>query len=99
MVEGQRLTQAASDIFLGWDRGRGPDGGHHDFYVRQLWDGKFSAQIELMEPEALEVYGEICGVDPRPRPRTLRRPHRHRCLPGRGRFDQAIAEFADPTPI
>jgi hypothetical protein len=42
VVEGQRLMQASSDIFLGWNRGPAVDGTARDFYVRQLWDGKFS---------------------------------------------------------
>jgi uncharacterized protein (DUF2252 family) len=61
VVEGQRLTQSSSDIFLGWDRAPGLADDQHDFYVRQLWDGKLSAQIDLMEPATLEVYGEICA--------------------------------------
>ena len=42
VVEGQRLMQTASDIFLGWDRIPNAAGEEHDFYVRQLWDGKLS---------------------------------------------------------
>ena len=42
VVEGQRLTQAASDIMLGWITAEGVDGGERDFYVRQLWDAKGS---------------------------------------------------------
>ena len=48
VVEGQRLTQAASDILLGWIRFTAPDGVSRDFYMRQLWDGKGSALVELM---------------------------------------------------
>ena len=61
VVEGQRLMQAASDIMLGWQRLTGIDGVTRDFYVRQLWDGKGSALIEVMEPNVLEIYGKICG--------------------------------------
>ena len=43
VVEGQRLTQAASDIMLGWLRVTELDGVERDFYVRQLWDAKGSA--------------------------------------------------------
>ena len=50
VVEGQRLTQAASDIMLGWIKVEGIDGVKRDFYVRQLWDAKMSAVVELMEP-------------------------------------------------
>src|SRR5262249_13220248 len=51
VVEGQRLLQAASDILLGWFRVRAPDGVDRDYYVRQLWDGKLSADIDTMVPE------------------------------------------------
>jgi hypothetical protein len=61
VVEGQRLMQAASDIMLGWMRMVGIDGVERDFYVRQLWDEKGSALVEVMEPNALEFYAGICG--------------------------------------
>jgi uncharacterized protein (DUF2252 family) len=61
VVEGQRLMQAASDILLGWERIVTIDGQTKDFYVRQLWDAKGSAEVELMEPAALETYGTICA--------------------------------------
>ena len=61
VVEGQRLMQAASDIFLGWQRIELPDGGHRDFYVRQLWDWKASASFEKMSPEILSIYASICA--------------------------------------
>jgi uncharacterized protein (DUF2252 family) len=61
VVEGQRLMQAASDIMLGWLRARGLDGLERDFYVRQLWDSKGSALVEVMEPNAMEVYADMCG--------------------------------------
>ena len=62
VVEGQHLTQAASDIMLGWLRTPGvQDGVTRDFYVRQLWDAKGSALVETMTPRTLAVYGEICG--------------------------------------
>ena len=53
--------QAASDIMLGWERIVTIDGQTKDFYVRQLWDAKGSAEVELMEPAALETYGKICA--------------------------------------
>lgn len=95
VVEGQRLTQASSDIFLGWDRAADLEGQGHDFYVRQLWDGKVSAQIGLMEPVTLEVYGEICAS-------TLARAHARSgdriaiaAYLGRGNvFDRAVTSFA-----
>ena len=63
VVEGQRLTQAASDIMLGWLRTSSSfgDGVPRDLYVRQLWDAKGSAVVELMEPRTLAAYAEICG--------------------------------------
>lgn len=61
VVRGQRLTQAASDIFLGWARGTGIDGVERDFYVRQLRDGKGSALVETMSPQLMRWYGRLCG--------------------------------------
>jgi uncharacterized protein (DUF2252 family) len=62
VVEGQRLMQAASDIFLGWQRvAEGVDGRPHDYYVRQLWDWKLSANVATMAPDALGVYAQVCG--------------------------------------
>src|ERR1700742_2349006 len=61
VVEGQRLMQAASDIMLGWIRIAGADGVDRDFYVRQLWDSKFSPEIDIMDPQLLRIYAEICG--------------------------------------
>ena len=46
VVAGQRLMQAASDIFLGWQRATGADGVERDFYIRQLRDWKLSVPIE-----------------------------------------------------
>jgi uncharacterized protein (DUF2252 family) len=96
VVEGQRLMQAASDILLGWVRALGIDGKPHDYYVRQLWDQKASAPIELMTPHALATYAEMCGA-------TLARAHARSgdriaiasYLGGGTRFDEAIAEFAE----
>jgi uncharacterized protein (DUF2252 family) len=60
VVVGQRMTQAASDIFLGWIRARGDD--PRDFYWRQLRDVKGSADLETIEPAELVWYGGICGA-------------------------------------
>jgi uncharacterized protein (DUF2252 family) len=96
VVAGQRLMQAASDIFLGWQRSQvDPDGRPHDFYVRQLRDGKFSADIEAMTSAGMLAYGELCGW-------TLARAHARSgdriaiaaYLGQSAVFDQAIAEFA-----
>jgi uncharacterized protein (DUF2252 family) len=96
VVAGQRLMQAASDIFLGWQRTEvDPDGRPHDFYVRQLRDGKFSADIEALTVPGMRAYGELCGW-------TLARAHARSgdriaiaaYLGQSAAFDQAIAEFA-----
>jgi uncharacterized protein (DUF2252 family) len=96
VVEGQRLTQAASDVLLGWIRHPGFDGVDRDYYIRQLWDGKGSALIELMNPATLGVYAEICGW-------ALARAHARSGDPaaiagylGSGdSFDRALASFAE----
>jgi uncharacterized protein (DUF2252 family) len=56
VVEGQRLMQAASDIFLGWSSTKG-----HDYYVRQLRDMKVSADVETFKPGTLVGYATLCG--------------------------------------
>jgi uncharacterized protein (DUF2252 family) len=61
VVEGQRLMQASSDIFLGWHRATGIDGAQRDFYVRQLRDWKGSWEPQTMSPSVMEVYGQVCG--------------------------------------
>jgi uncharacterized protein (DUF2252 family) len=61
VVLGQRLMQAASDIFLGWQRLEGIDGQTRDFYVRQLRDMKGSAVVEKMDPRGMTMYGQLCG--------------------------------------
>jgi uncharacterized protein (DUF2252 family) len=58
VVVGQRLMQAASDIFLGWTRG--PHG--RDFYVRQLRDMKIAPDIESQTPQAMAAYARFCGL-------------------------------------
>ena len=97
VVEGQRLTQAANDIMLGWLRTSGiEDDVKRDYYVRQLWDGKGSALVESMNVRALAVYAELCG-------QTLARAHARSGDPvaiasylGRGdSFDRALARFAE----
>jgi uncharacterized protein (DUF2252 family) len=96
VVEGQRLMQAASDIFLGWCPAVGLDGRDRDFYVRQLWDGKLSVEVERLSPEGMEVYARMCGW-------TLARAHARSgdrvaiaaYLGAGDAFDRAIAEFAE----
>ena len=105
VVAGQRLMQAASDIFLGWCRvpaGPGPQAGaaHRgrpatDYYVRPLRDWKFSIPAQDMRPASLRSYAALCG-------RTLARAHARSgdriaiasYLGGAAAFEQAIAEFA-----
>ena len=96
VVEGQRLMQAAGDIFLGWLPAVGIDGVTRDFYVRQLWDGKLSVEIENMGHPQLRAYGALCGW-------TLARAHARTgdriaiasYLGAGGVFDQAIVEFSE----
>lgn len=61
VVQGQRLIQSAPDVFLGWDRVHGLDGVDRDYYFRQLWDWKGSADLERMSPEAMSMYALLCG--------------------------------------
>jgi uncharacterized protein (DUF2252 family) len=96
VVEGQRMMQAAPDILLGWERIVTIDGEQRDFYIRQLWDSKGSAEVELMDRSGLEAYGRVCGW-------TLARAHARAgdgvaiaaYLGGGGAFDRAMASFAE----
>ena len=82
VVEGQRLMQAASDIFLGWIRNEhGLDGRARDFYVRQLWDWKTSVDLETIVPRGLELYAPLVRLDARARACALGRPRRDRRVP------------------
>jgi len=95
VVAGQRLMQASSDIFLGWQRAEGLDGQSRDYYIRQLRDWKFSIDIDTMVPSGLRMYGALCGW-------ALARAHA--CsgdriaiaayLGGSDVFDDAVARFA-----
>jgi Uncharacterized protein conserved in bacteria (DUF2252) len=55
------FLQAASDILLGWLPALGLDRRKRDFYVRQLWDGKRSVEVDTLPPEGLAIYGRVCG--------------------------------------
>jgi uncharacterized protein (DUF2252 family) len=96
VVEGQWLMQAASDILLGWLPALGFDGQERHFYVRQLWDGKRSVDVDSLAPEGLAIYGRVCGW-------TLARAHARSgdriaigaYLGKSGTFDQAIADFSE----
>jgi uncharacterized protein (DUF2252 family) len=92
VVAGQRLMQAASDIFLGWLRG--PAG--RDFYWRQLRDMKGSAKVERMSPGELAAYADLCGwALARAHARSGDRVQIAAYLGKSERFDRAIAAFAD----
>jgi uncharacterized protein (DUF2252 family) len=92
VVEGQRLMQAASDIFLGWTRGVQ---ANRYYYWRQLRDMKASALVELMSPFAMRFYARMCGW-------TLARAHARsgdpiaiaEYLGHNDSFDNAIADFS-----
>jgi sugar/nucleoside kinase (ribokinase family) len=87
--------QAASDIFLGWQRSIGIDGLTRDYYLRQLRDGKGSIDPAQMVPNGMTLYGRLCGA-------TLARAHARSgdrvavaaYLGKKDAFDQAIADFA-----
>ena len=81
VVAGQRLMQAVSDIFLGWQRFDW-EGDERDCYVRQLRDWKGSADVAGMTPAGLELWAPDVRLDARPRPRPLGRPRRDRRVPG-----------------
>jgi uncharacterized protein (DUF2252 family) len=92
VVEGQRIMQAASDIFLGWSQDE--ESGRH-FYVRELKNRRLGSISELIEADALVDYARLCG-------RTLARAHARTADPavlagymGKGdAFDDALASFA-----
>jgi uncharacterized protein (DUF2252 family) len=95
VVEGQRLMQAASDIFLGWLRLQGLDGRPRDYYVRQLHDWKGSIQVDALRVPGATLYARLCGA-------TLARAHARlgdrvaiAAYLGRGdSFDRALADFS-----
>ena len=95
VVEGQRLMQAASDIFLGWLRLKGLDGRTRDYYVRQLHDWKGSIEVEALRVPGATLYARLCGA-------TLARAHARlgdrvaiASYLGKGdSFDRALADFS-----
>jgi uncharacterized protein (DUF2252 family) len=95
VVVGQRVMQAATDIFLGWQRITGLDGVTRDYYVRQLHDWKGGAEVETLHVPGATVYAGICGA-------TLARAHGRwgdriaiASYLGKGDgFDRALADFA-----
>jgi uncharacterized protein (DUF2252 family) len=92
VVQGQRMMQAASDIYLGWTKG--VEAGRY-LYWRQLRDMKGSAQVETMVPLGLNFYAGICGW-------TLARAHARsgdvvalaEYLGKSDKFDRSITDFA-----
>ena len=95
VVTGQHLMQTVSDIFPGWQRASFPGRGSAGYYLRQLRDWKYSADIESMNA-AMTGYGRLCGW-------TLARAHARTgdriaiaaYLGGSGSFDQAVADFGE----
>jgi len=95
VVEGQRLMQAASDVFLGWLRFEGLDGRMRDYYVRQLHDWKGSVDVAALRVPGATLYARLCGA-------TLARAHARlgdrvaiAAYLGKGdAFDRAIADFS-----
>jgi uncharacterized protein (DUF2252 family) len=93
VVDGQRMMQAASDIYLGWGRGRVDPDRH--YYWRQLRDMKVSADVESMAPIGLQFYAGICGW-------TLARAHARsgdpiaiaEYLGDDDEFDRSITDFS-----
>jgi uncharacterized protein (DUF2252 family) len=96
VVVGQQLLQASSDTFLGWNRMPSLDGASRDFYIRQLWDWKLSADVEKQSRATMAIYGQMCGW-------TLARAHARSgdriaiaAYLGLGDvFDVAMVEFAE----
>jgi uncharacterized protein (DUF2252 family) len=96
VVAGQRILQATPDIFLGSQSAVGLDGRHRDFYIRQLHDWKGSAQVDVLPPRAMRLYGELCAW-------TLARAHARSgdriaiaaYLGEDDTFSEAVARFAD----
>jgi uncharacterized protein (DUF2252 family) len=95
VVVGQRLLQAVSDIFLGWQRVVDIDGQVRDYYVRQLHDWKGGAEVETMRVPGATLYARMCG-------RALARAHARSgdriaiasYLGSGDVFDRALADFS-----
>ena len=93
VVAGQRLLQAAGDVFLGWHRTR--SGRACDYYVRHLRDWRSALAVEDMDPPAMSTYLELCG-------QTLARAHARSgdriaiaaYLGKSAKFERAVADFA-----
>jgi uncharacterized protein (DUF2252 family) len=95
VVRGQRLSQAAIDVFLGWQRSPGLDGVDRDFYIRQLWDWKASIDLSTMDESGLHAYTRACGWSmARAHARSGDRVAVAAYLGAGPKFDQAIAQFS-----
>ena len=95
VVRGQRMSQAASDIFLSWQRSEDLAGKEHDFYVRQLWDWKASADPSTMSEAGLHAYTRACGwALARAHARSGDRLAIAAYLGAGSSFDRAIARFS-----
>ncbi|HEX6652511.1 MAG TPA: DUF2252 domain-containing protein [Thermoleophilaceae bacterium] len=96
VVEGQRLMQAAGDLLLGWIRTASIDGVERDFYVRQLWDWKYSVEIEALDADQLAGYAGLCGWTlARAHARTSDRVAIAAYLGAGDSFDKALAKMAE----
>ncbi|MBV9166463.1 MAG: DUF2252 domain-containing protein [Solirubrobacterales bacterium] len=94
VVRGQRMAQAAIDLFLNWQRSEGLDGKERDFYVRQLWDWKASIDLSTMTFWGLHAYTRACGWSlARAHARSGDRLAIAAYLGNGSNFDRAIARF------
>jgi uncharacterized protein (DUF2252 family) len=95
VVRGQRMSQAAIDLFLSWQRSTGLDGKQYDVYVRQLWDWKASIDLSTMTESGLHAYTRACGWSlARAHARSGDRLAIAAYLGAGAKFDHAIARFA-----
>jgi uncharacterized protein (DUF2252 family) len=96
VVAGQRLMQTTSDIFLGWLRTTGLDQQQRDFYVRQLWDWKVSADTSNVSPVTITAYGRMCGgILAKAHARSGGRVAISAYLGSSKEFERAIARFGE----
>jgi len=96
VVRGQRISHAAIDVFLSWQRSKGLDGNEHDFYVRQLWDWKASIDLSTITESGLHAYTRACGWSlARAHARSGDRLAIAAYLGAGSRFDKAIARFSE----
>jgi len=96
VVAGQRLMQASSDIFLGWQRADGIDGVSRDFYIRQLQDWKGSVDPDTAIPQGMKLYGELCAHSlARAHARSGDRIAMAAYLGNSPGFEKALSKFAE----